>query len=289
MPQGGCFCTFPMIATQATSKSDIATQMNEKGEIVPLEGEQNQAPFLEHRFAQRVALSTVGVKLMGGLGNQLFIISNAIAYSLKHGKNYCIPRKVINPHYENQQPYNFPGVNYCSNGGAADLILDGYWQSDRYIEPYRKEILKAFGFDNIETKEGVCSLHYRSGDYKLYPTMHPVVSQSYLMNAISHAWLNNYRKFMVFSDDIPAIREIIESTMWPDDMEFEYSEGRTELEDLREMASCAANITANSSMSWWAAWINPNPRKIVIMPERWFGPDLNHDTKDLYQFQATVL
>jgi len=79
-------------------------------------------------------------------------------------------------------------------------------------------------------------------------------------------------KFLVFSDDIQWCKENIKSNPWHD---IEFSEGRNELQDLSLMASCGHHIIANSTFSWWGAYLGHNPTKIVISPSHkrgnWFG------------------
>jgi len=254
----------------------------------------------------------LSITIQGGLGNQLFEISAVIGLALKHDLQYCIPTKVINPHYPlspGQSIYFFPGIKYCNEKLVdpsvynepffhyqeipvkqnENLILSGYFQSFKYLNGYKEQILKALGFDNIVTIPDVCSLHYRSTDYKNHPDVHPIISREYIGVAIGNMWFKGYKKFLIFSDDIPEIKEVIESFYWAKDIEFEYSEGKSALEDLRLMASCSSNITANSTLSLWGAYINPNPDKVIISPLAWFGESVNHITSDLYIPNSIIL
>lgn len=256
---------------------------------------------------------TVIPVLQGGLANCLFQISNAIAYSLKHNIYYDIPTKIVTPHYKGQEVIYSPKLRYIDGNinelqGTVTtyyepyfhykeipkydcdyLILNGYFQSAYYSEAYKKRIFSLLGFDNIQTKEGVCSIHFRSCDYNNLPNCHPKITSEYLKAAISSMWFENYKKFKVFSDNIPEVKELISSFTHFKDLEFEYSEGKTEVEDLLDMASCESNIIANSSFSWWAQYINPNADKKVIAPRVWFGKDLNHDIKDLVMPYWTII
>lgn len=237
--------------------------------------------------------------LTGGIGNCMFIQAAVISYAKKWGMDYFIPTKVINPHHkENTSPHFFKNINYSDRelnlpiyrekGFTYEeipymkhLCLSGYWQSYLYFNDYREEIIKAFGFDDIQTQNGVCSLHYRSGDYKGLPTIHPVISEQYIIGSINHMISKGYKNFLVFSDEMPEIKKIIEGFNWYGDCTFQCSEGQSDIDDLRLMASCASNITANSSYSYWGAYLNPNPDKIVLYPCKWFGESMSHNTKDL--------
>lgn len=252
----------------------------------------------------------ITANLFGGACNNLFIIAATIAHSLKHGIPYCIPTSVINPHYEGQKPYYSPHITYCDTKPKGvncyynepffhyqsiptfdgdNQILNGYFQSWKYHYEYKAEILKVLALDDIKTMEGVCSLHYRSGDYKLYPNIHPVISREYILSSIVIMRYGGYKKFLIFSDDITEIKEILSYYTFHKEISIEYSEGKNEVEDLKLMASCASNICANSSFSYWAAYINPNPEKVIIMPRNWFGKDLDHNTKDLYLPNSIVI
>lgn len=240
----------------------------------------------------------IGTTLMGGCGNNLFQIAMCLAHSLKHDLEYCIPLSIVNPHYSNQKPLRFPNIKYSNIvlqltkfneqqfeykevPPIDDVCFCGYWQSYKFFDDYRDEIMKAFGFDDLVTIPNICAIHYRAGDFKNFPTIHPIVSTEYIIAAINQMISKGYKRFLVFSDDIPDIKEIIEGFNWYNDCIFEYSEGQSDLEDLKLMASCSSNIISNSTYGWWAAYSNPNPQKTVVYPRKWFGDALPHDTKDL--------
>jgi hypothetical protein len=85
--------------------------------------------------------------------------------------------------------------------------------------------------------------------------------------------------FVVFSDDINWCRENFSK----DDKNILFIEGNLDYEDISLMSLCDHNIISNSTFSWWAAWLNDNPSKIVIAPKNWFGPAYsNLSTEDLY-------
>lgn len=252
----------------------------------------------------------ISISLTGGIGNNMFQIGAVLGYSLKHGIDYCIPNTIVNPHQSDPVQYKFPGIKYCDDKMKGDILthcelsfsyteipkydfedilLIGYFQSFKYLNGYREEILKAFGFDGIETIPDTCSLHFRSGDFKQFSDFHPIITREYVALALGNMWFRGIKKFIVFSDDIPEIKQMINTFGWFKDLDFEYSEGRSAIEDLRLMASCSSQICANSTFSSWAAYINPNPNKIVIQPKKWFGESVKHDTSDLYLPNSLIL
>jgi hypothetical protein len=226
----------------------------------------------------------------GRTGNNLFQKAAAIGYATKHGIEYN-----LSPHLpsgtrshlgaiwikESGHQYQVLPTYKAKNG--IPTILDGYWQSDRYFSHCREEVLKAFGY-KWEHIPHTCSIHLRRGDYLLYPDKHPVITDNYLDQAIKYmCQVVGVNTFYVFSDDIPYTKELIESRVYYG-CSFEYSTGRSETEDLEFMSSCSHNIISNSTFSWWAAWLNQNPNKVVVSPSKdnWFGPGNAHlDTSDL--------
>lgn len=234
----------------------------------------------------------ITVKLYGRNGNILFQIATCIATALRNGTTYCIPHQTVNPKIW-KQPFadRFP---FCRpNGGRIweepshaytpipkekNLILHGYFQSEKYFSDYRDEVIKALGFQ-WQPKLGIVSIHVRRGDYLQLQDKHPVVTLYYLDKSMSYFWELGYRKFKFFSDDIEWCKEHFSHSEY-----YLFSEGKTELQDMQEMSECEHHIISNSSFSWWGAWLNRNPRKIVICPSEksWFGKDNAHlNTKDL--------
>lgn len=253
----------------------------------------------------------VSIKLAGGLSNQIFMQSFIYSYAKKYGLDYCVHTKVHNPHIDDPSvlkldAYRFPGINYCNDDLSLPIYNEkhyhyeeiqkmdnvcfcGFYQSWRYFDEYRNDLLKVLGFDDIKTKENVCGIHIRRGDYLAYPLHHPVVTPVYLTKAIMHMTSKGYTKFKVFSDGMEWCKEFFGNVILFGDLEFEFSEGKTEMEDLRELSSCESQICSNSTFSFFGAYINPNPKKEIVMPFTWFGESLQHDTKDLYLPQAIII
>jgi len=176
-----------------------------------------------------------------------------------------------------------------SLGPNTDLY--GYFQTEKYFEKYRNEILEIFTFKQnhkdeaenflsekvppLASDKNIISLHVRRGDYTLYPNHHPTCSDEYYQSAISKFDLSN-SIFLVFSDDIEWCKKKFEGES------FIFSDTDNQYLDLAIMSFCDHHIIANSSFSWWGAWLNKSEDKKVIAPSRWFGPALNKDTSDIY-------
>ena len=184
-----------------------------------------------------------------------------------------------------QQPY----YHYEENGNHEhrelpfyqNILIDGYFQSEKYFKEYRKEILELFGFDHWINK-GVVSIHVRRGDYVQFHTSFPPVDRRYLAPAMRIMAQNGFKKFLVFGDDPQWNRDNLNSGKYPE-YSFDYSEGLNEFQDMELMSCCEHNIISNSTFSWWAAWLNQNPNKLVISPSmnNWFGKRVKLVTRDI--------
>lgn len=234
----------------------------------------------------------VTCKLMGGMGNQMFQIAATIALAFRSDSDYGIPatfsdakRKIAFGHFPLASErdarffYREPSFTYNEIPYQDGICIDGYFQSEKYFSDFRKGVIDAFGL-SYEKNKGVVSIHIRRGDYMELEQFHPFVSQEYITDSIYHFYAKGYKNFLVFSDDMDWCRKTLSGTNFPL-CRFQYSNGKSESDDIRRMSGCEHNIIANSSFSWWGAWLNRNPEKIVIAPKRWFGKSMNHDTKDL--------
>jgi len=175
----------------------------------------------------------------------------------------------------------------------GNVYLEGYWQSERYFSSIRDILLREFSFkyelntkgrdiaEQMQESESV-SLHIRRGDYahnSLTNQIHGVCSLGYYkkaINAITQKIPDCH--FYIFSDDHTWVCDNF-SIDYPFTL-VEHNDASTSYEDLRLMSLCRHNIIANSSFSWWGAWLNTNPKKIVVSPEGWFN-DKSIDTVDL--------
>lgn len=219
----------------------------------------------------------------GALGNQLFFIGAMLGVAHRQGVNCYMPsweyadmfpnlrefvsdttplgfspREYIEPHF------HYAKIPYYPEG----VIIDGYFQSEKYFEGADiKTALVMNGFAESRLKD-YTSIHIRRGDYLRSNGFHPVVTTDY----IEEAQRRIGGKFVVFSDDVEWCRQNVKG---------EIIHSESDIMDMYLMTQCKNNIIANSSFSWWGAYLNGNPDKRVIAPSNWFG-DKTMITKDLY-------
>ena len=172
--------------------------------------------------------------------------------------------------------------------------LDGYFQCEKYFKDIREIILKQFTINQdisnytkeiknkIQNSQNSCSLHIRRGDFvnSTNINIHGACDIEYYKKAMKYLEekVENINYF-IFSDDIEWVKEnlAIQNAIYIDS-----KEKRIPHEDIYLMSLCKNNIIANSSFSWWGAWINRNENKIVIAPKRWFADDkLENQSKDI--------
>ena len=164
---------------------------------------------------------------------------------------------------------------------TGDLYLDGYWQSPRYFENNRDVLLKDFTLkemprtmETIKNQMSECpsvSLHVRRGDYVTNPRVgreFGMCSIDYYREAIAYMQKHiDAPHFFVFSDDMAWAKQ---NLPLEEEHTFVEDSALRTVDDLVLMSACKHNIIANSTFSWWGAWLNTNPNKIVIAPKPWF-------------------
>lgn len=189
-----------------------------------------------------------------------------------------------------REPFFHFDANFFSTNN--DVYLKGNWQSEKYFKPFEKQVrnnllIKQEYTSHLENpgKElgasSSVSVHIRRGDYLQQKTLdyHGILSKEYYNEAIQKiAKKVPGARFYFFSDDIEWVKENLQL-----DHPCEFISGKTShsaIEDFYLMQNCRHHIIANSSFSWWAAWLNKNAEKIVVAPKQWFkqGPK---DTYDL--------
>jgi len=283
------------------------------------------------------------VKLMGGLGNQLFQYAAARRLSIHHNT----PLKLDIGFFKNDLLRSYDLSHFCIQGEFAsteeiaalkwaprnsltkfslvyrpihaiernfrrsifyerklrpydpnilntppNVYLDGYWQSEKYFSDVEGIIGHEFTFrdvlddrnrkvaEEISNTQSV-SVHIRRGDLVSDPKnrIFASCSQDYYYRCaamIAERVANPH--FYIFSDDsnwVKANLHLDDATTF-----VTHNDAAKAHEDLRLMSLCKHHIIANSSFSWWGAWLGTNPNKVVFAPNRWFN-DPSFDTRDL--------
>lgn len=197
--------------------------------------------------------------------------------------------KKIHPVFTNKSYIKEKGHNFDPDilNIGDNTYLEGYWTSEKYFRDIEDIIRKEFTLKNKPdevNQKMICrikscnsaSIHIRRGDYvedKKTNQFHGVCALRYYLKAVALiAKKVKNPQFFVFSDDLQWTKQNLH-------LEFPYiyddhNAGKKDYEDMRLMSECKHNIIANSSFSWWGAWLNKSTNKIVITPKRWFKDPL---------------
>lgn len=239
-----------------------------------------------------------------GLGNQLFCVANVLSYALDNNKIAVFPQlntiedvkkyksvfykklkigadlNIYNNFYSEKE-FSYNKIPFID----GNLKLIGYYQSDQYFLHNREKILDLLNIKElknhvqrkykIDVSERV-SIHIRRGDYLNLKNYHGVLSLDYYKKAIN--FFGKDKKYIIFSDDIEWCRKIF--NFIPNVI---YSECDSDWEDMILMSLCHSNIIANSTFSWWGAWLNESGTKKVIAPKKWFSNKTRINASDLYE------
>lgn len=176
-------------------------------------------------------------------------------------------------HHFTFQPKNFGTV-------GTDIYYRGPWQSPQYFDNVEHVLREKLIFpefldsksialcEDIQDQESV-AVHIRRGDYLKHKALGGICDLPYYKNAIDKIeTLVGNPLYVVFSDDITWCKENInvKNTRFVD-----WNSGEQSFQDMHLMSLCKHNIIANSSFSWWGAWLNANPNKIVVAPNKWIN------------------
>lgn len=245
-------------------------------------------------------MSTATCQFIGRTGNQLWQIAATVNYALNHGMKVGFPERSVN---EKEWPLMFKNLPRFrgahktwvqpDDGGYYEIprysngiMLRGFFQSYKYIDHHETlpTVKKLIGYEDQEPLKGV-AVHVRRGDYLIHKDGFPPLSLLYYQKAIFN--FKEGSQFHIFSDDIGFCKEVFKG----DNLTF-HETSSNPVSDLFEMSRYEHQIIANSSYSYWAAMLNPNPNKVVICPHhtQYYGPANSHlKTVDLYPPNWTQL
>ncbi|MFA5995938.1 MAG: alpha-1,2-fucosyltransferase [Patescibacteria group bacterium] len=265
------------------------------------------------------------VKLIGGLGNQMFqyAVGRSLAekqhtslqldisgyahqvvgntpryYSLDCFQILAQPVTVscwrlhwlqFRQHYQREVQFNFnPAIFQLRSGN----YLEGYWQTEKYFnditELIRHDFTLQLAYDHIDPKlraeiknSTAVSVHVRRGDYitnQAASQFHGLCDLGYYRRCVQYI-INHVTQphWFVFSDDIEWTKE---NLLLPGKVTYVSNGKIKDYEELTLMSYCKHHIIANSSFSWWGAWLNASAKKIVLAPKQWFI-DTKINTSDI--------
>jgi len=254
-------------------------------------------------------------KLQGGLGNQMFQYAIGKQIAIRNNTELVLDTTHFN--YDRKRTYELHKFNItdkvaqlnfshncnvitensqCFNEQILNVkdncYLSGFWQSEKYFKGIREILLNAFSLKGYSNRfhdyayaidSNTVSIHVRRGDYVSEPhtnSFHGVCPIEYYQEALRSLSHINVSKILIFSDDIQWVKDNLNLSTYSEQIGVEQLSNE---EDMMLMSKCSHNIIANSSFSWWGAWLNNNPEKIVIAPKNWFGPAGSHlNANDIY-------
>lgn len=205
------------------------------------------------------------------------------------GCHFFNERDVFAPHKFEERQFHFDKKVFRTEDHTD---FKGYFQTERYFEHCRDKVREVFTFKpEIQQRannwiepykhHNLVSLHVRRTDYVHLPNHHPLCTSDYYKAAIAEF---PDAHFIIFSDDIEWCKENLQLE------NATFADTGSDYVDLCVMSMCNHHIIANSSYSWWGAWLNPSETKRVIAPKIWFGPAYFHyKTEDLYLPYFTAL
>lgn len=180
---------------------------------------------------------------------------------------------------------------------SKNIYLDGYWGNELFFKDIRKELLGILEIKNdfikndfLKLKDEIknvnsISVHIRRGDYAKNPKtlkffgLMPVEYYQKSIDYMNKEHENNI--FYVFSDDIDYVKQ---NFTFNSDVKFIENKNLQDYHELKLMSFCKHNVIANSTFSWWAAWLNENSEKTVIAPKKWYNNKKAQDYYEKYSF-----
>jgi len=169
---------------------------------------------------------------------------------------------------------------FCWEDIKKKNYFEGYWGSEIYFSKYKKAIQKSFNFNEINDKKNLNAMsfiknkptafiHVRRGDYVNNPEFDGICTLEYYSKAISILKRDyNFNRFVIFSNDIPWCKENLTKYLTDSELLFiDWNKGKVSNIDMQLMTYCQGGIIANSTFSWWGAWLGEH--SVIISPSKW--------------------
>lgn len=256
---------------------------------------------------------------VGFLGNKLFDLAAAYSLAIRNNVKLVLPYSELDTLFQTKffenmnkndiipkKEYHEPHFHFAEIPYTEGINLNGYFQSYKYFDELsvknafipsfdiQKHVI-SFVINKINTSfsslihyEKVCAIHVRRGDYLNLSSYHTNLDLNYYRLAIEEVKKRDkIDYFLIFSNDLPWCKAVFngDEFLFAESVQDKQQGNISSAIDLFMQSQCHHNIIANSSFSWWSAYLNKNPKKIVVSPGgasyNWFGPALKHDTKDL--------
>ena len=240
-------------------------------------------------------MNTCSCIIQSGLGNILYKIAAAYAYSLRYSMDFKLYSNLCQD--STHAPFSqyrdtiFKNINFSDEDTSTlpvfkekcmiyenipnfqqSLCLYGDFQSEKYFADFKEEVKSLFCLDHtIFCGRGYCSIHVRRGDFLAHSHFYNKLEIEYYLKAISLMPLG--LKYLIFSDDISWCRENFTQSNGFHNVIFNEARNPNYI-DLELMSKCEHNITANSTFSWWGAYLNKNINKIIVTPKDWITQEL---------------
>ena len=196
-----------------------------------------------------------------------------------------------------EQSFLYSSLENIEFSKNINVKLNGYFQSEKYFYTNFENIKKLLKLNELQNliknnnhsyfSDRIVSLHFRIGDYKNIQNFHPVLKIEYYEKAIEFIYNKKKVNKVLYFGENKDIKEIeykvaILKVKFPAIEFIKCKDNLQDWEQLLLMSCCNDNIIANSSFSWWGAYLNNNKDKIICYPNIWFGPQIKNDTKDLF-------
>ena len=217
-------------------------------------------------------------------------------------KPFLLDPKIINQSYIAIKEKGFTYNPLSINDQSKIRILIGYFQSYKYFDNYFFTINRLLKIDEFKVRltnkylhlineDKPISMHFRLGDYKKLPDHYAILGVEYYKTALNYLITNKTLEKTVLyfceDQDLEDVENMISDLKAEFPGSIIFLRADPELEDWEQlilMSLCRHNIIANSTFSWWGAYLNTSREKIVVCPLTWFGPKLkqSHDLRDIY-------